>query len=70
MILSLELRSKRLEQRSVIPSRHRIIRSLHAMDESLNSITIIVEQETVSISLDILPLCETSEFAYTVALTS
>ena len=53
MILGLELRSKRLEQSSIVPSRHSVVRSLHAMYKSLNSVAVVVQQEAKSVSFDI-----------------
>lgn len=50
MILGLESRSESLEQRSVVPDRNFVVLCLHAMDESLNRVSIIVKEEARSIS--------------------
>ena len=46
MMLRFVTRAKSLEERSVIPDRDRVVRSVHPMNESLDRITAIIQQKS------------------------
>jgi DNA-binding transcriptional regulator WhiA len=46
MMLRLVARAKSLEESSVIPDRHCVVRSVHPMNESLNRIAAIIQHKS------------------------
>jgi hypothetical protein len=60
MILGLKSRPESLEQRSVVPDRNFVVLCFHAVDESLNRVSIIVKDEAESIILCL--CCFSSDF--------